>query len=530
MAFVLRPCQQQTKEETRRDLRRVRAVLISAECGYGKGVIYGSIVEDSKTKKKIDGSPIYVLFIVYGKDRIDDFHKRLVGIDIPHGVIMGDRKRERWHTTQVASVSTLFRMEHKPKADLIIIDEAHLGMSPTFRAVLDCYPNAKIIGCTATPMLGNGRALGVKSGGIFESMVKGPPVSQLISDGYLVRSHVIAPAAPPDLAGLEKKSTGEFDDNQGAAICDNAMVIGDVVDHWKRYASDRKAVAFGFNQKHAFDIAESFRAQGINFAYVDANTPDGDIHTPGTRAFIWHQYDHGDLVGVSSVDCISIGWDHSIAKVLLLCAKTASFPRYRQRLGRGSRPHKGYDHFRIHDHTSNLWEFQDKGPFFESEVDWQLDGDPIRLSEAAKARRVQTCKTPVLIPESGIPFGFKGPVEGKYLLPCLRPFSPGPQRCPMCGIPLEITAKKIAVEAGELQEITQEMRAIAEEKLRAESNRKAEYLDLAKTAAVNNYRPGYAGIVFKSRYGYWPPKGWKDEVLMILGAAPVPLAPQLELM
>src|SRR6185312_7200947 len=116
-------------------------------------------------------------------------------------------------------------------------------------------------------------------------------------------------------------------------------------------------------------------------------TPDGDIHTPGTRKFIWHQYDHGDLQGISSCNVISIGWDHSICKALLLCGKTSSLPLYHQRLGRGSRPHSGHDHFRVHDHTGNLFEFVDVGPFFESEIDWQLDGPPSK----EKGERISTC-------------------------------------------------------------------------------------------------------------------------------------------
>jgi DNA repair protein RadD len=508
--FALRPHQAENLQQMREQLRTHRSVLLAAECGYGKGVITTHIIDGARKKGR------HVLFMVYGKDRVNDMDERVTNLGIEHGVLMGSKRRERWHPVQVASVNTLHRMQHKPLGDLIVIDEAHLGLSPTFREVLDCYGNAKIIGLTATPMLGNGRALGVKSGGIFESMVKGPGVKQLIKEKSLVGSVVIAPNPPADLAGLKKKKSGEFDEEQGAAICDTSKVIGDIVDHWEKYSSDRKTVAFGFNQKHAFDIAESFRARGHNFAYVDANTPDGDIHTPGTRKFIWHQYDTGDLVGVAAVGVISIGWDHSAAKCLLLCSKTASFPLYRQRLGRGSRPHPGFDHFRIHDHTGNLFEFQDKGAFFESEIDWQLDGDPIKLSEEDKARRVYTCKTEVRIPEDGVPPGFTGPVENGWLLPCMQPFSPGPKRCPNCGIPLISNTKEIEVEAGELQEITQEMREAAEAKIRAENKRKAEYLDLVRLAKQKQYRSGYSQIVFKSKYGYWPPQGWKADVEFIL--------------
>lgn len=509
--MILRDYQHKMVDDTRAALRAHRSVVIQSECGSGKGSICAYIINRAVERKK------HVLFIVRGKDRVADMATRVTKLGIPHGVLMGGKKRERWHSVQIASIDTLHRMAHKPLAALICLDECHYALSPKFREVLACYETSKIIGMTATPALGNNKPLGVSAGGIFEAMVKGPSVTQLIREGYLVGSRVFAPPPPPEVNGIKKTKTGEFDGEEGAAICDNSKVIGDLVEHWKRHSSDRKTAVFGFNQKHAFHIAETFRAAGLSWAYVDANTPDGDIHTPGTRKFFWHQMEFGDLVGVASIGVISLGWDMPPCKSLILASKTASFPLYRQRLGRGSRPYKNYKEFLVFDHCNGLMEFQDKGAFFESEIDWQLDGDPIRLSEADKARRVATCKTPVEIPEMGIPPGFTGPTEGKWLLPCLRPYSPGPQRCPHCGIPIVTNSREIESEEGELREITPEMRVAAEEKLRSESKRKAWYLDLVKTARENNYKPGYPFVVFKSRYGYPPPKGWREEVEMILG-------------
>jgi len=513
LSFTLRPRQQTDLNDVRHELRTHRSCLLVAPCGYGKGVVTTKIIEGSKLKGK------HVLFIVYGRDRVNDMDERVTKLGIEHGVIMGDRQRARQYSVQVASVSTLHRMEHLPSADLIIVDECHLGLSPTFRAVLDLYPAAKIIGLTATPVLGNGKPLGKASGGIFESMVKGPTVKQLIGEGFLCRSRVIAPPPPAGIAGIRKKKTGEFDENQGAAVCDNPTVIGDIVAHWKQHSSDRKTVAFGFHQAHAFHIAESFRAAGVNFAYIDADTPDGDsIHEPGTRKFIMHQYDHGDLVGIASVGVISIGWDHSICKSLIFASKTASFPRYHQRLGRGSRPHKGFTDFLVLDHTGNLYEHEEKGPFFESDIDWQLDGDPVCAKDGDSAERVRKCDTPVIVPDTGVPAGFTGEMSknGEYMLCCFGSFPPGPKSCPYCGIPLPTRTQEIEVEEGQLQELTLEDRERMELKIRQESERKAYYLDLVKLQMEKGYRPGYAIVVFKSRFGYFPPRGWKAEVERIV--------------
>ena len=423
---------------------------------------------------------------------------------------MGSKARDRRPNVQVASSDTVHRMKDKPKADLIIIDECHLGLSPTFRGVLDEYPNAKIIGLTATPCLGNGKPLGKSAGGIFDSMVKGPSVKQLIGEGYLVRSEVIAPPAPADLKALKKLKTGEFDSEQGAAICDNAKIIGDVVDHYRRHSSHLKAVSFGFNQAHAYDIAETFKAAGFNWAYVDADTPDGDIRTPNSRKWIWHHFDNGDLQGISSCQTISIGWDHSICKCLLLCGKTSSLPLYHQRLGRGSRPHAGHDHFRVHDHTANWTEFADIGPFFESEIDWQLDGSPPK-----KEKKMSTCDVEVPGPPTK---NFTGPYLNDIMIPCMKIWETDPdlEECPFCGIPLIPEERsergEITSEDGELQTITPEMRAHLEAQIKAHSEEKAEYLRLVKLACARGYKPGYPYAAFLARFGHRPERGWKKKL------------------
>lgn len=505
----LRPYQDKMLDDARAALRMHRSVVIQSECGSGKGTITGVIIAGALRKGN------YVTFAVRGRDRVTDMDERVTKLGISHGVLMGGRSRQSEHRVQIASSDTLFRMVEKPRADIIVVDECHLAMSRTFRAVLDAYPAAKLIGLTATPEYA-GKGLGMKSGGIFESMVRGPSVTTLIKEGHLVGSTVIAPPAPIELAGL-KRTKGEFDQEQGAAVCNTTKIIGDVVEHWKRYSSDRKTAAFCFTQKHAWDVAESFRRAGVNFAYVDADTPDGDIHTPFTRKFYWHQMDHGDLVGVGSCDTIRIGWDRSVCKTVLMLSKTARFPRYRQTLGRGSRPYPGFTKFLVLDHVGALYEFLDRGPFFESEVDWQLDG-AVRGCDGANAQRISHCNTPVAVPVNGVPASFSGDVsrDGKYMLCCFFVFASGPTTCPRCGLPFEVKEREIETEEGVLAELTPEDRSRLETELRASSERKSFYFDLVRTTKEKNYSAKYPAVMFSKRYGCWPPAGWKAEVERIV--------------
>lgn len=505
MSFVLRPHQAHDFQRLRAEVARHRAVMLVAACGYGKGVITTKIIDGTRQRGK------NVLFLVRGRDRVADMDERVTKLNIPHGVLVGGRGQERHHAVQIASSDTVYRMQHKPLADLIIIDETHLAMSRTFREVLDFYPLAKIIGLTATPCLGNGRALGKATGGIYDSMICGPPVKQLIADGYLVGSRVMAPPPPADLSGLKKKSTGEFDDQQGAAICDRADIIGDIVEHWKRHSSDRKTAVFGFDQKHAFHIAEQFRAAGVNFAFVCADTPDDE------RKRIWSQFDDGDVVGVCSVACISVGWDHSICKTLIFASKTASFPLYHQRLGRGSRPHPGFSDFLVLDHTGNLYEHEEKGPYFESDIEWQLNGDAVKPKDDDKAPSIATCKRAVPVPATGVPKSFSGDVHDGYMLCCYSTFRVGPKACPYCGLTLVVEGRKVEVAAGELQEVTADMREKSGKQLAHESKMKARYLELVEIGRMSvrrdgqPYSPKWPDVTFRSQFNRWPMKAWKDE-------------------
>ncbi len=510
--MILRDYQHKMLDDTRAALKQYRSVVIQSECGSGKGTVCAVMIHGAVRRGK------NVLFLVRGKDRCLDMDNRVTKMGVEHGILLGGKRRERHHAVQIASIDTVHRMAHKPKADLILIDECHLGQSATFRTVLDLYPAAKVIGMSATPMLGNGRPLGVKSGGIFEHMVKGPTVTQLIAEKHLVGSRVFAPPQPADLKGLKKKKTGEYDEEQGASVCDTRKIIGDIIDHWKKFSSDRKPAVFGFNQKHAFHIAEQFREQGFNFAYVDASTPDGDIHTPGTRKFYWHQMEFGDLVGVCAVDTISLGWDMPPCKAVILACRTASFPRFRQRLGRGSRPYGYFDCFHVHDHCAGLYEFEEQGPYFESEIDWQLDGNPTKAEgDEDPAPAVSTCKRPIPIPDGGVPSWFRGDTANGYMLCCYHTFKAGPRECPRCGLPIGVDAPEIKVEAGNLEEVTVEMREKSAKMLAYEAKMKARYLELVAIGQQGikkdgtPWSPKWATIAFKHEFGRWPQKTWATQ-------------------
>jgi superfamily II DNA or RNA helicase len=83
---------------------------------------------------------------------------------------------------RVASIQTLWtramRLDRMPlpPANLLVIDEAHHCPAVTYRKIIAEYPNAVLLGMTATPCRGDGRGLG----GIFDVIVECPQVAELI--------------------------------------------------------------------------------------------------------------------------------------------------------------------------------------------------------------------------------------------------------------------------------------------------------------------------------------------------------------
>ena len=94
-----------------------------------------------------------------------------------------------------------------PPADLLVIDECHHAPANTYRKIIAAYPDATLLGLTATPCRGDGRGLG----GIFDTLIECPQVAALIDQQYLVPTRVYAPV-DPDLSGVQTQA-GDYVEN-----------------------------------------------------------------------------------------------------------------------------------------------------------------------------------------------------------------------------------------------------------------------------------------------------------------------------
>ena len=246
-----------------------------------------------------------------------------------------------------------------PSAELLLIDECHHCPATTYRKIIDAYPDAVLLGLTATPCRGDGRGLG----SIFEVIIECPQVAELIEQGFLVRTRVYAPV-DPDLRGV-KTVAGDYVENQLADRMDQPKLVGDIVTHWHKFGERRRTVAFAVSVSHSVHIRDEFIRSGVRAEHIDGGTPKDERDASLARLA------SGEIDLISNCMVLTEGWDMPEVGCCILARPTKKMGLYRQMIGRVLRPTNGKPDAIILDHSGAVF----RHGFVEDPVIWTLDPD-----------------------------------------------------------------------------------------------------------------------------------------------------------
>ena len=182
---TLRPYQVTGKKEIYRAWDTCRTVLFQMPTGTGKTRLFSSIIKDIRRLWQEDKVIRRVLVLAHRTELIQQIDETLsFKYGISHGIIKSGVE-ETWNrTVQVASVQTIARRLDKWTAKdfaYIIIDEAHHAVSATYMKICKQFPEAKILGVTATPCRLTGDALRK----LFGVLVVSQPINKFIEQHYL---------------------------------------------------------------------------------------------------------------------------------------------------------------------------------------------------------------------------------------------------------------------------------------------------------------------------------------------------------
>jgi superfamily II DNA or RNA helicase len=320
-----------------------KRIILVSPTGSGKTVIAAAII---KQYVKLGKS---VLVLAHRREIIIQTSEKLSGHSIVHGIIQAGFPPRPLENVQIASIQTLWhrairrdRME-LPPADLLIIDECHHCPAETYSKIIDAYPDAVLLGLTATPCRGDGRGLG----GIFETMIECPQVPQLIEQKYLVPTRCYAPTAP-DLSGVRVQA-GDYVETQLADRMDRPKLIGDIVTHWHKYGERRKTVCFAVNVSHSVHLRDEFIKSGVRAEHIDGSTPKAERDASLSRLA------SGEIELVSNCMVLTEGWDMPEVGCCVLARPTKKMGLFRQMIGRVLRPAVGKSDAIIIDHSGAVF-------------------------------------------------------------------------------------------------------------------------------------------------------------------------------
>lgn len=359
----LRPYQTDCVNDTRQAFAQgFNAPLLVLPTGGGKTVIFTHIAH----KASLRG--MRVLLLGHRRELVWQMSAALKRWDCAHGIITPDAKITN-SAVQVGMAQTLANRVKLDKSgryqfDLIIIDECHHATrNSTWGRVIEHSPKAKLLGVSATPCRLDGKGLGLNYHGFFDKIILGPTMQELIDMGNLVRPVVYAPEHAIDLSGV-KKTGGDF--NQAALVgaVDRAKITGDAVEHYRRIADRRSAIAFTVTVSHAAHVVDEFKAAGYQAAVLTGTTPDKE------RAQMLKDLGNGSLHVLASCNVVSEGTDIPSVFAALLLRPTQSYALAMQQIGRALRPASGKDRAIILDHADNVR----RHGLPTEVVDWQLSG------------------------------------------------------------------------------------------------------------------------------------------------------------
>ena len=232
-----------------------------------------------------------------------------------------------WYRVTVGSIQSLQREKRLEQFDenyfgTIIVDEAHHCLSDGYQRVLGHFPNARVLGVTATPDRGDMRNLGQ----YFDSLAFEYTLPNAIRDGYL--SPIKAETIPLklDLTGVGIQS-GDFKAGDLGTALD--PYLDAIADEMRNRCMDRKTVVFLPLVKTSQKFRDLLNRRGFRATEVNGSSED--------RAEILRDFESGKYNVLCNSMLLTEGWDCPAVDCIVVLRPTKVRSLYCQMVGRGTR-------------------------------------------------------------------------------------------------------------------------------------------------------------------------------------------------
>ncbi|HVA20279.1 MAG TPA: DEAD/DEAH box helicase family protein [Solirubrobacteraceae bacterium] len=300
--------------------------------GAGKTVAALGFVEASQTGG--------VLILTHRRNLVDQFNgelrqrgysKRiskplLKGEDSPKGPVTVETYQ--WFVRNAGKISSAYT--------IVICDEAHTALGEKTSGAIRNWTGPIFIGMTAT-----GALIARHVTDLFPTQTSRFDLAQAARRGVIspLRCVRISPGTGVRTIAKVPLRRGEvdteFDQEELAELLDQQPFNMAAANLYKTRFNGVPGVVYAAGVRHAYNLAEAFRAEGLKAQAVSGETPKREL------AGILARYERGDIDVLINAQLLAEGWNSPRATVCVHLAPTASKRIYQQRVGRVTRRHPG---------------------------------------------------------------------------------------------------------------------------------------------------------------------------------------------
>jgi ribonuclease E len=300
--------------------------------GAGKTVAAVGFVEASRTGG--------VLILTHRRNLVDQFigelkdrgyrerlcKPLLIGEDAANGPVTVETYQ--WFVRNAGKISAAYT--------IVICDEAHTALGEKTSAAIRKWHQPIWVGMTAT-----GALIARHVTDLFPTQTSRFDLAQAARRGVISPLRCIRIPPGPGVRTIAKvplrrgEVDTEFDQEMLAELLDQTPFNLAIADLYKTRFNGVPGVVYAAGVRHAYNVAESFRALGMKAMAVSGETPKREL------AKILADYEGGKIDVLINAQLLAEGWNSPRATICMHLAPTASKRIYQQRVGRVTRRHPG---------------------------------------------------------------------------------------------------------------------------------------------------------------------------------------------
>ncbi|MEA2315312.1 MAG: ribonuclease [Solirubrobacteraceae bacterium] len=219
---------------------------------------------------------------------------------------------------------------------IVICDEAHTALGEKTSAAIRNWTGPIFIGMTAT-----GALIARHVTDLFPTQTSRFDLAQAARRGVIapLRCVRISPGVGVRTIAKVPLRRGEvdteFDQEELAKLLDQQPFNVAVANLYRTRFNGVPGVVYAAGVRHAYNLAEAFRAESIKAQAVSGETPKREL------AEVLARYERGEIDVLINAQLLAEGWNSPRATVCVHLAPTASKRIYQQRVGRVTRRHPG---------------------------------------------------------------------------------------------------------------------------------------------------------------------------------------------